>query len=98
MGGAVLPYATSAVVATPPDTPASTVKTEPILPAVASLGYAGLQYAGLPFASLPYAGLAYPGYAGLPYFGRKRRDANANASVLLANGDPNALPVGTILL
>ena len=85
------------MVATPPDTPASTVKTEPILPAVATLGYAGLPYAaGLPYTGLPYAGLAYPGYAGLPYLGRKRRDADADASVLLANGAPNALPVVTI--
>merc|ERR1712025_1223222 len=51
---------------------------------------------GLPYAGLPYAGLAYPGYAGLPYLGRKRRDADADASVLLANGAPNALPVVTI--
>ena len=81
----------------PPDTPASTVKTEPILPAVATLGYAGLPYAaGLPYTGLPYAGLAYPGYAGLPYLGRKRRDADADGSVLLANSAPNALPVFTI--
>ena len=61
------------MVATPPDTPASTVKTEPILPAVATLGYAGL-----------------------PYLGRKRHNADANASLLLANNAPNALPVVTI--
>jgi len=102
VGGAVLPYAASAVVATPPHTPASTVKIAPILPAAPVLGYAGLPYTGLPhagipysgYAGLPYSGLAYSGFAGLPYLGRKKRDAEA--SVLLANSAPNALPVVTI--
>jgi len=115
VGGAVLPYAASAVVATPPHTPASTVKIAPILPAAPVLGYAGLPYTGLPHAGipysgyaglpysglaysgnagLPYTGLAYSGFAGHPYLGRKKRDAEA--SVLLANSAPNALPVVTI--
>ena len=56
-------------------------------------------YAGLPYVTgLTCAGLAYPESASLPYLGRKRCDANADASVFLASGAPNVLPVGTILL
>merc|ERR1739838_1158578 len=86
LGGAALPYAVgSAVVATPPNSPASTVKTAPViahaaLPAVGyaglgygglGLGYAGLGYAGLGHAGLGYAGLGHAGlgYAGLGYGG-----------------------------
>merc|ERR1712106_307787 len=86
LGGAALPYAVgSAVVATPPNSPASTVKTAPViataaLPAVGyaglgygglGLGYAGLGYAGLGHAGLGYAGLGHAGlgYAGLGYAG-----------------------------
>merc|ERR1739838_496362 len=81
LGGAALPYAVgSAVVATPPNSPASTVKTAPViahaaLPAVgyAGLGYGGLGlgYAGLGHAGLGYAGLGHAGlgYAGLGYGG-----------------------------
>merc|ERR1719244_1849407 len=100
LGGAALPYATvgSAVVATPPASPASTVKTAPVVAAPvaavapvvsaalpAAVGYAGLGYAGLGYAGLGYAGL---GYAGLGLYGRKKREAEA--------GVVSALPVVTL--
>merc|ERR1719244_10181 len=106
LGGAALPYATvgSAVVATPPASPASTVKTAPVVAAPvaavapvvsaalpAAVGYAGLGYAGLGYAGLSYAGL---GYNGLGLYGRKKRDADAG--LLLANDGANALPIATI--
>merc|ERR1712212_434775 len=75
LGGAALPYAAvgSAVVATPPASPASTVKTAPVVATVAhpAVGYAGLGYAGLGYAGLGHAGLGYAGlgYAGLGYAG-----------------------------
>merc|ERR1739838_466892 len=105
LGGAALPYAVgSAVVATPPNSPASTVKTAPViahaaLPAVGyaglgygglGLGYAGLGYAGLGHAGLGYAGLGHAGlgYGGLGVYGRKKREADA--------GLVSALPVATL--
>merc|ERR1712106_841904 len=94
LGGAALPYAVgSAVVATPPNSPASTVKTAPVIAhaALPAVGYAGLGYAGLGHAGLGYAGL---GYGGLGVYGRKKRDADAG--LLLANGGANALPVVTL--
>merc|ERR1711892_12001 len=64
LGGAALPYAVgSAVVATPPNSPTSTVKTAPVV-ALPAIGYTGLGYAGLGHAGLGHAGL---GYAGLGY-------------------------------
>merc|ERR1739838_871910 len=84
LGGAALPYAVgSAVVATPPNSPASTVKTAPVLASAAlpAVGYAGLGYGGL-------------GYGGLGVYGRKKRDADAG--LLLANGGANALPIVTL--
>merc|ERR1719427_1276890 len=85
LGGAALPYAAvgSAVVATPPASPASTVKTAPVVaaPALPAIGYTGLGYAGL-------------GHAGLGLYGRKKRDADAG--LLLANDGANALPIATI--
>merc|ERR1719427_2664882 len=93
LGGAALPYAAvgSAVVATPPASPASTVKTAPVVaaPALPAIGYTGLGYAGLGYAGLGYAGL---GHAGLGLYGRKKRDAG----LLLANDGANALPIATI--
>lgn len=74
LGGAALPYAVgSAVVATPPASPASTVKTAPVIATapVPAIGYAGLGYAGLGQVGLGYAGLGYAGlgHAGLGYAG-----------------------------
>merc|ERR1712128_32651 len=92
--GAALPYAVgAAVVATPPASPASTVKIAPVVAAAAlpAIGYAGLGYAGLGHAGLGYAGL---GLAGLGVYGRKKRDADAG--LLLANDGANALPIVTI--
>merc|ERR1711892_1401254 len=60
LGGAALPYAVgSAVVATPPASPASTIKIAPVVAAAAlpAIGYAGLGYAGLGHAGLGHAGL-----------------------------------------
>merc|ERR1719244_584003 len=101
LGGAALPYATvgSAVVATPPASPASTVKTAPVVaapvaavaPVVSAALPAAVGYAGLGYAGLGYAGL---GYACLGLYGRKKRDADAG--LLLANDGANALPIATI--
>merc|ERR1712106_457563 len=101
LGGAALPYAVgSAVVATPPNSPASTVKTAPVIAhaALPAVGYAGLGYGGLGlgYAGLGHAGLGYAGlgYGGLGVYGRKKRDADAG--LLLANGGANALPIVTL--
>merc|ERR1712212_1254269 len=96
LGGAALPYATvgSAVVATPPASPASTVKTAPVVAApVATV--APVVSAALP-AAVGYAGLGYAGlgYDGLGLYGRRKRDADAG--LLLANDGANALPIATI--
>merc|ERR1719209_1115972 len=91
LGGAALPYATvgSAVVATPPASPASTVKTAPVVAAPVA-AVAPVVSAALP-AAVGYAGL---GYNGLGLYGRKKRDADAG--LLLANDGANALPIATI--
>jgi len=105
LGGAALPYAAvgSAVVATPPASPASTVKTAPViasavLPAAPLVAHAApvVAHAALPAVSYGGLGLGYAGlgYHGLGLYGRKKREADPG--LLLANSGANALPIATI--
>merc|ERR1711936_359265 len=105
LGGAALPYAAvgSAVVATPPASPASTVKIAPViasavLPAAPLVAHAApiVAHAALPAVSYAGLGLGYAGlgYHGLGLYGRKKREADPG--LLLANSGANALPIATI--